>query len=139
MPMRRRRSISDFLSRLSTRTPSYSTEPESGFSSKLIKRIKVDFPAPLFPMMPYTVSEGTTRETFRTASIRPLPAWYVFFTESKQMRMRKNSCKREFFNLTLILFLSAKVNTQKFSMNENRQKEQCVPQDLCPHAARLRF
>ena len=52
IPMRRRWAMSASWSSPSTRRSPYQTSPESGASRRLISLTRVDFPAPLFPMMP---------------------------------------------------------------------------------------
>ncbi len=71
MPMFWRAARSAGLPSTVSSVPPTRTVPASGRSSRLIRRSRVDLPAPLLPMMPKVSPARIDSDTSRTASKRP--------------------------------------------------------------------
>ncbi len=71
MPMRRRRATSPSVPSPAMGSPSISTRPEVGSSSRFTVRSRLDFPAPERPMMPTIAPAGTAREMSSRARTSP--------------------------------------------------------------------
>src|SRR5690606_7931163 len=85
IPIFRRVSLSCLGDRVLRSTPFHTTLPEVGRSNKLMQRISVLFPAPLYPITPKISPFFSSRETFFNASTRPIFVTNVFDTFSNRI------------------------------------------------------